>query len=584
MQFFCYTSDLWQTLNSQQRRGAVILLLLMLIGMLLEMMGVGLIFPLLALIVASPEEMAQYTGLAQNIGLHSLVNEGNLLYMLTIVIFIVYTFKTGFLMYLAWRQMSYVFDIQASLSRNLLNNYINKPYLFHLEKNTSELIRNIITETQLFTHTGLIAAMTLYTELFVLTGLLSLALAIEPLLTTLLSLLVFSFALLFLFFTQQSTKKMSEERQQLDKSRLMWAQQSMSGIKDIITSGSQSYFLNKYEAPNMLAAKIGCWQLTISQMPRLMLEWVAILGLCIYLIYNQSIGNDIAGILPFLGMFAAAAFRLLPSLSRMVTAFQNMRFAFPVIRLIKTELNSAELKHLSPLSIADFRSLRFEKVDVRYTHDRPPALQNINIQINQYDCIGIIGESGAGKTTFIDTILGLLPANTGKIYINDQEINTTSSEWISLIGYVPQSVYLVDDTIKRNIAFGVEDALIDIGHVEKCLELANLSKFVNGLPYGIEESLGEFGSKISGGQRQRIGIARALYRNPKILIFDEVTSALDEFTENEIIQTIGNLKGIVTILLITHNIKNIIVCNRLLEFKKGAVSRDEVIEGSIYVR
>lgn len=322
MRLFRYSVDLWQTINSQQRRSAVILLLLMLIGMVLEMLGVGLIFPLLALIVASPDEMVRYIGFARSLGIDVPETEGLMLYLMVALMMVVYTFKTGFLTYLVWRQMSYVFDIQASLSKKLLIKYINRPYLFHIEKNTSELIRNVINETHLFTHTGLIAALNLYTELFILVGLLALAIVIEPYWTISLAALVTSFAWLFLHLTKKKTQEMSEERQRLDKCRLMWAQQSLAGIKDIMANGTQTYFINKYDEPNIQAAKIGRWHLTISQMPRLILEWVAILALSAFLLYSQATDRDIAGILPFLGMFAAASFRILPSLSRMVTAFQ----------------------------------------------------------------------------------------------------------------------------------------------------------------------------------------------------------------------------------------------------------------------
>ena len=304
-----------------------------------------------------------------------------------------------------------------------------------------------------------------------------------------------------------------------------------------------------------------------------MLELFAVAGLASLVIVIVYKGNHIETLLPIIGLFAASAFRLLPSVNRVITAVQYLRFTLPVINTIYDEVRLFEKIKASPsrgmLSFED--NLSLSNVNFNYLNTKSQTLVDINLRVPKGSTIGFIGESGAGKSTLVDIILGLLTPETGKVKVDGVDIETSIRGWQERIGYVPQSIYLTDDTLRRNIAFGLHDEKIDENSVLGAVEAAQLDQFVKSLPEGLDTVVGERGVRLSGGQQQRIGIARSLYHDPSVLVLDEATSSLDTDTEREVMDAVRKLHGKKTILIVAHRLSTVEDCDYLYHLKAGKV-------------
>ena len=311
----------------------------------------------------------------------------------------------------------------------------------------------------------------------------------------------------------------------------------------------------------------------LSQLPRLWIEFIAIFGLCLMMFVVSYNGSDKSTLLPIISIFGAAGFRLIPSFNRILNSLQSYRFGLPVIDTLVRELHQDE--HNSPMPSDDGLNFTFkEKIEVSgltfiYHNTNKKILDNITFSIQIGQTIGIIGPSGSGKSTLIDIILGLLLPSVGSIKVDNLNITNSMRKWQNLIGYVPQSVFLCDDTLRRNIAFGIPDEDIDDVAVKLAIKYAQLDDYVNSLDLGVNTFVGERGIRISGGQRQRIGIARALYHNPPILVLDEATSSLDNDTERGVMDSIVALKGTKTIIIVAHRLTTVNHCNMIFRIEKG---------------
>ena len=284
-------------------------------------------------------------------------------------------------------------------------------------------------------------------------------------------------------------------------------------------------------------------------------------------------GRALETVLPTLGLFAAAAFRLMPSVTRVLTALHSLRYALPVIDILHAE---ASLAVPAP-AVAQTQSFRLERqlelkdITYRYPSTTNPALTNICLAIRRGECVGFIGSSGAGKSTLVDVLLGLLTPNSGEVRVDGKNIQPVLRDWQDQIGYVPQSIFLTDDTLRRNVAFGIAAGDIDDVAVMRAIRAAQLDEFVQGLPQGLETVVGERGARVSGGQRQRIGIARALYHDPEVLVLDEATSALDMATEAGVMAAVRALRGTKTIIIVAHRLSTVESCDRLYRVERGRI-------------
>jgi ABC-type multidrug transport system fused ATPase/permease subunit len=489
----------------------------------------------------------------------------------------VYLFKGLFLALLAWRQTRFAFEVQAQLSRRLFSVYLLQPYTFHLHRNSAELIRNVNGEVGLFIGNGLLPGMVLLTESLVIFGLCSLLLIVEPLGALIVGSVMGTAAWGFHHLTRERVVRWGKARQHHEGLCIQHLQQGLGGVKEVKLLGREIEFLERYDIHNVRTAHVLQLQVVLQQLPRLWLELLAVAGLAILIFSMLSQGRAIETILPALGMVAAAAFRLMPSVNRTLGAVQTLRYALPVINVLHEELNLATPKGSRSSSgrVPFSATLTLNQINFLYPGTTEPALKNISLEIHHGESVGFIGPSGSGKSTLVDIVLGLLIPNTGEVKVDGINIQENIRSWQDQIGYVPQSIYLTDDSLRRNVAFGFSDEHIDDAAVWCAVRAAQLEEFVSSLAEGLETIVGERGVRISGGQRQRIGIARALYHDPAVLVLDEATSALDTATEHEVMQAVRELHGRKTVLIVAHRLSTVEHCDKIYKLEQGSVV-DEV--------
>lgn len=569
------TRKIWGLLTSTERRSAVLLMGLMFIGMVLETLGVGLVIPAIALLTHS-DYTSKYPALLS--ALEVLGNPSREMIVIGSMLGLVgvYLVKNVFLAFLAWRQTRFAFGVQAQLSQRLFTVYLRQPYTFHLQRNSAQLIRNVINEVSLCTNNGIRPGMMLFTESLVLLGLCSLLLVVEPLGALIVVSVLGTAAWGFHHFTRSRIARWGEARQHHEGLRIQHLQQGLGGAKDVKLLGRETDFLDQYRLHNVQSALVGQLQSTLQQLPRLWLELLAVGGLAILVISMLVQDRALEAILPTLGLFAAAAFRIMPSVSRVLSAMQSLRYGLSGIDTLHTELQLATPKLAgthSPVTL--FRaSLELSQVTYAYPGAAGPALKDISLAIQRGESVGFIGASGAGKSTLVDILLGLLTPDTGEVRVDGKDIQANLRNWQDQIGYVPQSIYLTDDTLRRNVAFGLPNEQIDDEAVRRAIRAAQLEEFVHSLPQGLDTLVGERGIRLSGGQRQRIGIARALYHDPVVLVLDEATSALDTAAERGVMHAVTALQGSKTIIIVAHRLSTVEKCNRLYRLKQGKLVED----------
>ncbi len=556
-----------------QRKAVFVMLTLMLVGMLLETLGIGLVIPALALMTQG-DLLSSQSALGRNL-LEWLdtPTQAQLITYGILLLGVVYFIKAVFLSFLAWRQSTFVYELEANLSLRLFTCYLRQPYTFHLQRNSAQLIQHSVNEVAQFSRGAVRSAMTLITEILVTIGIGALLFIVEPVGASLVIATLGITGFAFHKFSKVRLMRWGRARQYHEGMRIQHLQQGLGGAKDVMLFGRESDFLNNYAFHNHETAKVYISQNTLEALPRLWLEFLAVVGLVVLVISMLAQDKPIDSLAPTLGLFAAAAFRLLPSTNRILTALQNLRYVFPVIDVIAREIalpiNASSVAVADRLSLCG--SLEIKNVNYTYSGASEPALNNISLEIEFGKSVGFIGGSGAGKSTLIDVILGLLKPDKGRLTIDGKDINEVLRGWQNQIGYVPQTIYLTDDTLRRNIAFGLAGEQIDDLAIKKAAEAAQLSDFIATLPDGLNTVVGERGVRLSGGQRQRIGIARALYHNPAVLVLDEATSSLDISTERDVMQAVNALHGEKTILIVAHRLSTVQHCDYIVRLERGEV-------------
>ena len=562
-------------LEGDQLRAAFVLLALMLVGMVLEILGVGLIIPVLAIIM-DPGAVSRYPMLSGVMTQFGNYSSKHMIVVVLGMLVVVYALKASFLAYLAWRQARFVFAIESGFSRRLFAGYLRQPYTFHMQRNSALLIRNVTTGAGQFAGAAMAANM-LASEFLVLIGIAGLLLYVEPLGALLVGGALVLAAYSFHHFTKERILRWGEARQHHEGQRIQRLQQGLGGVRDVKMLGRETEFVDQYEVHNTSNARMGMRQSVVTALPRLWLELLAVIGLVGLVFTMLYQGKPAEAVVPTLGLFAAAAFRLMPSVNRLLASIQSLRYNLPVINTLYGE------KHILDDATGSFgdisQSLCFERglelQHVSYTYPDAPTevLSDVNLSIPRGSSAGFVGSSGAGKSTLINIILGLLTPTAGKVLADDVDIQTSLSAWQSRIGYVPQSVFLMDDTLRRNVAFGLHDDQIDDLAVQRAINAAQLTPFVTLLPDGLDTIVGERGIRLSGGQCQRIGIARALYRDPPVLVLDEASSSLDVATEEAVMMAVNALRNSKTVLIIAHRLSTVSQCDVLYKVARGRVQK-----------
>jgi len=490
-----------------------------------------------------------------------------------------YCLKMLFMTFVTWANYKYIFSLQIAFSERLFKGYMKHPIIFHLEKNSAQLIQNTINLVA--TTTGVLVNIILIsTEIITASAILILLLKLQPIGLLIMFSIFTPCVFFFHFLTKKKLLKWGSAYQIHEGKRIQHLQEAIGAVKDIKLLGRENYFFNEYHKHNKESAYSYQRQQTFQALPRFFLEFLAVVCISLLVIIMVLKGDDFELILTTLGLFSGAAFRLMPSLNRILGAVQILRFSEPVLQTLSAEFDLIERIHNSPqiLPISLKEEITLNAVTFKYPTADKISINNITLSITVGSSMGFVGTTGAGKSTLVDIILGLLSPVSGTIRVDGVDIQNNLRDWQDQIGYVPQSIFLTDNTLRRNIAFGIPDVEIDIDALWNAIKSAQLEYFIKNLPEGLDTMVGEKGVRISGGERQRIGIARALYHNPKLLVLDEATSSLDIHTEQEVMKAVQALHGEKTIIIVAHRLSTIEHCDRVFRLNDGKLEETEKIK------
>lgn len=563
---------LFKLFDEKELKKTYILIFLMLIGIFLEVLSIGMFLPILTFMVQ--DNFAIYL---TNIFFFKTYldnpDQKTIGFILLILLFFIFLIKNLYLAYLSNYQMKYVFDIQKNLSSKFFSRYINNEYSFFISSNSYQLMQNIIGEIGVFINNFLMPSLIFILEILVLIFLFILIFSIQPLSSLIIVGIFFSFSLFVYIFSKKKLTKLGQIRQENEALVIKTLQNSFLGIKDIKIFGAEKEFIKDYKTHNTKVANSVRDQLIIQSLPRLALELLTVASFvtaAFFLFYKT---DSFKLILPTLGFFAASAFRIMPSVNRINNALQNIKFSKSSIKTLFEEMNNINSDNsLLKNDINNFNNIiEINNISVHYSNTSKPILNDVSLVIHKGMRIGIMGESGSGKTTFLDTILGLVKFNSGSIKFDNLEFRSNNFSLKKIIGYIPQDVFLLNTTLEENIIFGSNEAEIDYVRMKKSIEISQLDKFIKDLPDGLKTRISDRGINISGGQRQRIGIARAIYKDPKILILDEATSALDIDTESRIMELVYNLDKNITVIIVTHRPSTVSKCNKIYLINDGKI-------------
>lgn len=561
----------------------VMLLVAVVIGSFLELLGVTIFMPFIN-IIEKPSTIQRTWYLKRAYDLFHFRSAEEFLIGLSVVIILIYIVKNVYLIIEKSYIYRFSYNTQMKLSTRLLDTYMKEPYTFHLNKNIATLQRSLQEDTSKFMQV-ILYSLELVAELAVCFVLMIYLLTVSKSITIIVAGLLLICVGGFLLFTRKYSRRLGLDNQGYQGKIFQWMNQALGGIKEIKILGREEFFTDEYYRYYAKFARGLRIARTISIVPKYVVEAVAISGLLVAIIVKLLFGEaDMAYYIPQLTVFAVAAFRLMPSVGRINEHATNTLYALPSVDLVYHDLVEIEdyVEKQDNEVKEDWnlhKGIEVKNVTYFYPDTDEPVIDHASLSIAKGKTVAFIGASGAGKTTMVDIILGLLTPQEGSVMADSINVHEKLKTFHAQVGYIPQVIYLSDDTIRNNIAFGVKGKEIDEQAVLQAVEKAQLTEFVDSLPLGLDTIVGDRGVRLSGGQRQRIGIARALYHDPEILVLDEATSALDNDTEAAVMEAIENLQGMKTMIIIAHRLTTIRSVDVIYEVAGGKVqekSKEEV--------
>lgn len=558
------------------------LLVVVVIGSFLELLGVTIFMPFIN-IIQDPREIQRKWYLKMFYDLFHFQSAKSFLVMLSGVIMVVYIVKNVYLIIEKSYIYRFSYNTQMKLSTRLLNTYMKEPYTFHLSRNIATLQRSLQEDTSKFMQV-ILYSLELVAELAVCFVLVIYLLFVSKSITiVVLGLLVMCVGS-FLMLTKRYSRKLGQDNQGYQGKIFQWMNQALGGIKEIKILGREEFFMEEYHKYYVKFSRGLRIARTISILPKYAVEAVAICGLLGGIIVKLLFGEaDMMYYIPQLTVFAVAAFRLMPSVGRINEHATNMIYSLPSVELVYHDLVEIEdyIEKQEREAIEEWNlqeSIEVKNVTYCYPETDVAVIDDASLSIPKGRTVAFIGASGAGKTTMVDIILGILAPQKGVVMADHINVHEKPRTFHTQVGYIPQVIYLSDDTIRNNIAFGVKETDIDEQAVLQAVEKAQLTEFIKSLPHGLDTIVGDRGVRLSGGQRQRIGIARALYHDPEILVLDEATSALDNDTEAAVMEAVENLQGMKTMIIIAHRLTTIRNVDMIYEVEDGKVVPKSRIE------
>ncbi len=576
-----------------KRKGLLSLLFVFALTSVLEALGIGLIGPFLN-IASNPEFIHKISLLDWVNRSLELEDSNQVIAVLGIGIATIFCLKS-LLYFLSWASIyQYAAELNQLLITRLLNAYLTVPYTFHLKKNTATLIKNILIETSTFTGACILPLLKATVDLIILLFLLLVLAKTDLLLLSMIAAILLPIFILFNLLGnkfKQWGKIKSESKQEM----IRILNHGLGGLKETRVIGCESYFKTQMAREAREFARADSLFSTSQMLPRILIETALIVFVMLFislsLVFFEQNMQELTGIM---GVFAIASMRLIPATSQLFSSINQLRnsnYAVNMLYLDLKEIDAQGVNKLTqlkpnshigslvslpkdPASTMTFNDyIDLEQITYSYDQSSQLAVKDVSLRIKKGQSIAFIGKSGSGKTTLVDIILGLLEPKAGDIFVDGKSIYNNLRSWQNMIGYIPQSIFLTDETVERNIAFGVPDRLIDPQRINKALKAAQLEELITQLPQGIKTEVGERGIRLSGGQRQRIGIARALYHEREILVLDEATSALDNETERLVSEAIKSLAGTKTLIIIAHRLSTVEHCDRIYLLNQGRIAK-----------
>lgn len=565
----------YRVFSRKQKKNLWLLMLFIELSAIMELVCVPVVLPLVNLVTYdSSEKQNKILGIISFIFKISSIEQ--LAVFSIILIMVVYFIKNSIVLLMNRKQYIFIRDGKRELILRLMNTYVYQPYLFHKKHNVAEIQRDIDSDANNF-YSLVLTEVQLITELMVCSLIGIYLFFSNPLSTLFIGIVLSVFLGVFLKIYRKRLKKCGQQGRESYSLATKWFLQIFGAVKEIKTNSREEVFIDKYNNAIGWYLDIQCIQSFLTNIPKPILESVGVFAVLMVAVIQIKTGGSVADTLSSLAVFLVAAFRIMPSFNRIsgyVTTISYYIASLDAVDLhLQLKSRKNEKENLDLLSFEKailIRNLHFEY------EDKNVILDNANLNIEKYHSVAFIGPSGAGKSTLADIILALIEPQKGGVYVDGKNVSVNIDAWHDKIGYIPQEVYLLDDTIKSNIVFGVPEHKVDQELLNKVVKDAQLESFISSLENGLETIIGEHGARLSGGQKQRIGIARALYKNPELLILDEATSALDNGTEAAVMDAIDRLHGKMTMIIIAHRLTTIQKCDEIYEIRDGKV---RLVEG-----
>ncbi|MDR9366970.1 MAG: ABC transporter ATP-binding protein [Balneolaceae bacterium] len=556
-----------------------ILFVMMIIASVITLIGVGTV-PVFVSAVIDADRILNYPILGEFLTSINITTPQKLAVFGAFVLITIYLFKNLFMLFYSYMNGKFMLNRVLFLQNRIFRAYMNSPYTFYISRNSSELLRNINSEVDKIVNgtlqPALLISLNVITTVVVVAGLV----VVEPLITGLGIIFFGGFAFLFLRLTKNAISRYGSESLAHRKSMTKAILEGLQGFKDAKVLKREGYFLSEYNHHAHKHKVYDIKNMILNTLPRQIIEMLALSGILFIAVVMVLQGREVSTIVPMIALFGAAVMKLKPSITSIIGDVNKLRYNIYSVETVYEDLIYLEERYEqdpSPRLGEKLRlnnEIRLKNLDYAYPDQSQPAIKNIDISIPKNKAVAFVGPSGVGKTTLVDVILGLLVPQRGTITVDGQNVFSNLDSWQRNIGYIPQFINLLDDSIRRNICFGIPEDEVDEEMLQTAIEIAQLKDFLSTLDDGVETVVGERGVRLSGGQRQRIGIARALYNNPQVLVMDEATSALDNITEKVLIKAIERLRGDRTIIMIAHRLTTVKNCDTIYMMKDGEVIAD----------
>lgn len=556
------------------------------VGALLEMVSVGAV-PTFVSSLTDPEGLRDNPVAGWALDRLGIESDIDAMWATGVGLVAVVVVKAIFLVFLSWARSRFTFRRQIVIARRLFAAYLTSPYTFHLQRNSAELLRNTNQDAMVIVSSALVPFMVITLEALTLLMILGLLVVVEPLASLAAAVVFGGTTLLFIRLIRRKIRRLGEAERVSRAAMIRAVTEGLSGIKTTRVLGREEHFLTRYADASEEYAEAGIVRQVVDELPRLILEVVAVAGLLSLAAALLATGRPMSSLVPTLTLLAVALVRMIPSFGRITAAQFGIAWGKAALDGVYDDLVNLEAVRVGGEGNAHPTlrdAIRLEDVTFTYPGASGPSLKNVDMEIRRAHAVGLVGPTGSGKTTAVDVILGLLTPTRGRVTVDGVDIAGRERGWQRHVGYIPQDIYLSDATIRENIAFGLVEEEIDDEAVWRAVDAAQVREFVERLPDGLDTFVGERGVRLSGGQRQRIGIARALYHDPDVLVMDEATSALDTETERYVMEAIEHLKGSRTLVIIAHRLSTVRACDRLYLLRDGRVEAsgtyDELHAGS----